>query len=338
MASPTLAYWSRAALCALPLLWSACGPKNGNAAPESSAASNRSTQATAELWNAFRGDLAWAEVEKQVACGARPAGSAALEKARTLIEQNLQTSGWQVERQVFDQPTPHGAKRMVNLIARFPAKTPALSKKKTPVEAAPEPGSRALVASHYDTKIFSTIVFVGANDGASSTGALVELARVLALDPELASRIDLVFFDGEEAVQQFSETDGLYGSRYFATHLRKSGQAAQYGFGIVWDMIGDKKLNITLPIDSPKPLARAVLDSAEALGVRSKFGLLDRALLDDHVPLQQIARIPALDIIDFDYSPWHTADDTLPQISAESLQTIGAVTLHHLCKTLRPAR
>jgi hypothetical protein len=226
---------------------------------------------------------------------------------------------------------------MVNLVARFPAKKGAVPAGKPGTEKPPVAGSRALIASHYDTKIFSTIVFVGANDGASSTGALLELARVLALDPDLASRVDLVFFDGEEAVQQFSETDGLYGSRHFASLLRDSGQAGQYGFGIVWDMIGDKNLNVTLPIDSPKTLARAVLDSAESLGVRAKFGLLDRALLDDHVPLQQIARIPALDIIDFDYSAWHTADDTLPQISAESLQTIGAVTLHYLCKTLHPA-
>jgi hypothetical protein len=257
-----------------------------------------------------------------------------LEKARRLIEASLESAGWSVERQTFDQPTPHGTKRMVNLVARFASASAKLSRSAPPSEGT----ARALVASHYDTKIFSTITFLGANDGASSTGALVELARVLALDPEMAARVDLVFFDGEEAVQQFSETDGLYGSRYFAASLRDSPPPVRYQFGIVWDMIGDKNLNVTLPIDSPKQLAREVLDSAQSLGVRDKFGLLDRALLDDHVPLQQIARIPTLDIIDFDYAAWHTADDTLQQLSAESLQTVGAVTLHHLCRVLRPAR
>jgi Zn-dependent M28 family amino/carboxypeptidase len=239
----------------------------------------------------------------------------------------LHECGWSVERQAFTQPTPHGPKQMVNLVARYPSPHSQSGGTRAP---------RALVASHYDTKIFSTILFLGANDGASSTGALVELGRTLALDPELASRVDLVFFDGEEAVQQFSETDGLYGSRYFATALRQNAESAPYQYGIVWDMIGDKDLRITLPLDSPKVLARQVLECAEALGVRAQFGMLDRALLDDHVPLQQIARIPCLDIIDFDYPAWHTADDTLQQLSAESLQTIGSVTLLHLCKTLRP--
>jgi glutaminyl-peptide cyclotransferase len=321
-AHPSKAALSAILFSALCLLESGCGAKNGTVDPQTS-----SPQTVTELWTAFRGDLAFAEVQKQVACGPRPSGSAAIEKARSIIDQSLRRHGWEVEHQGFDQPTPHGTKHMVNLVARFPSRNAKSSQ-------APEAGSRALIASHYDTKIFSTIAFVGANDGASSTGALLELARVLALDPALAQRVDLVFFDGEEAVQQFSESDGLYGSRYFAGALRESGRASQYGFGIVWDMIGDKNLNVTLPIDSPKQLTRDVLESAQALGVRASFGLLDRALLDDHVPLQQIARIPSLDIIDFDYPAWHTADDTLEQISPASLQTIGQVTLHYLCKTL----
>lgn len=325
-AHPSNAAFPAILLSILCFLGSGCGAKNGNAATDPAP-----PQPAAELWTAFRGDLAFAEVKKQVECGPRPAGSPALANARELIDHSLRRHGWEVEHQNFDQPTPHGTKRMVNLLARFPAragKTPQIT----------TAGSRALIASHYDTKVFSTITFLGANDGASSTGALLELARVLALNPDLAQRVDLVFFDGEEAVQQFSETDGLYGSRYFASALRESGQASQYGFGIVWDMIGDKNLNITLPIDSPKQLTRAVLESAQTLGVRSAFGLLDRALLDDHVPLQQIAHIPCLDIIDFDYPAWHTADDTLEQISPASLQTVGQVTLHYLYQTLAATR
>lgn len=334
--SPGTACRAALALCATSLLWSACTAQN----TPSNAGDNAgpTPHAVSELWTAFRGDRAFADVQRQVECGPRPAGSAALEKAREHIENSLRQSGWSIERQAFNQSTPHGLKGMVNIVARF--KLGAHRDPKAPPQ--PEPatpaGSRALVASHYDTKVFSTISFVGANDGASSTGALLELARVLALDPKLASRIDLVFFDGEEAVQQFSETDGLYGSRHFAGRLRDSGQNAQYRFAIVWDMIGDKNLNLTLPLDSPKELTREVLESARFLGVREKFGLLDRSLLDDHVPLQHVARIPTLDIIDFDYPAWHTADDTLHQISPESLQIVGSVTLHHLCTVLQPER
>jgi len=281
---------------------------------------------TAELWTEFNGALALQNVQQQVACGPRPAGSPTLAQAREHILATLSAAGWVAESQSFAAETPHGQIQMTNLIARFPAKK----------GQAPDPNSqKVLVASHYDTKKFTTIAFVGANDGASSTGALLELARVLALDPALAVQVELVFFDGEEALQQFTETDGLYGSRYYATHLRETGRNTHFKYGILWDMIGDKDLTVTLPLDSPKELTQGVLASAEALQSRQCFRIFDRPMLDDHVPLNQIARIPTLDVIDFEYTPWHTADDTLEQLSPASLQTIGAVTLHYLCQTLR---
>jgi glutaminyl-peptide cyclotransferase len=276
-----------------------------------------------EIWKEFDGVKAYGEAEKQVAFGPRPAGSKALAAAREHISAALQSHGWSVESQQFTAQTPHGAMAMTNLLARF---GPA-----SPVRAA---GQKAIIGSHYDTKAFSTISFVGANDGASSTGALLELARVLAMDPGLAAQTELVFFDGEEALQQFTETDGLYGSRHYAANLRDSGRAAQFKFALIWDMIGDRSLTITLPLDSPKELTQGVLSSAEALHKRSVFRIFDRPMLDDHVPLNLIARIPALDVIDFEYDAWHTADDTLSQVSAESLQTIGSITLHFLKKSL----
>ncbi len=286
----------------------------------------RSTrQVSTEIWKEFHGERAFEDVKNQVACGPRPAGSAALEKARGLIVAGLQTAGWKTEPQEFTAETPHGPVRMVNLLARFPAKP----------GQPPATAQKVIVASHYDTKIFSTISFVGANDGASSTGALLELARVLALAPDLATQVELVFFDGEEAVQQFSESDGLYGSRQYSSVLRESGRAAQFKYGILWDMIGDKDLTVTLPLDSPRELTAGLLASADALQSRPFFRVFDRPMLDDHVPLNQIAHIPSIDVIDFEYNAWHTADDTLEQLSPASLQTIGAVTLHYLSQTLR---
>jgi Zn-dependent M28 family amino/carboxypeptidase len=186
------------------------------------------------------------------------------------------------------------------------------------------------LCSHYDTKLFDTIRFVGANDGCSSTGLLLELARVLGQHPSLARTVELAFFDGEEAYENFSDTDGLYGSRYFARQLQGEG-AKQFRGGILFDMVGDGSLGITLPADSPPAMARDVFAAAEALKLRKYFSYLDRDLIDDHAPLNAI-RIPTIDIIDFDYPWWHTADDTMDKISAQSLQIVGSVALYYLAE------
>ena len=278
-----------------------------------------------EIWKEFAGDRAMEHVRQQVELGQRPAGSLELEKTRGLITKALEKAGWEVERQEFTDQTPRGPIKFTNLIGRFSADG---------VRPVPQNTQRAIVCSHFDTKKFSTIQFVGASDAGSSTGALLELARVLALDPALAAQVELVFFDGEEAIQQFTETDGLYGSRHYAKQLRESGRARQFQFGILWDMIGDKDLTITLPPDSPAEVAKNLLASAEALGLRQHFSYYNRSIWDDHVPLNQ-AGIPTIDVIDFDYLYWHTADDTLDKISSESMQKVGAVTLHKLRTALK---
>ncbi|MEO6785497.1 MAG: M28 family peptidase, partial [Chthoniobacteraceae bacterium] len=196
----------------------------------------------AKLWEQFSGEKAMREVERQVGFGPHPTGSAAIVQARDHIITTLKAHGWDVERQEFDlEPVPgKGSLHFVNIIARF---------SKSGRSPAPRDTQRAIIGSHYDTKRMSGIRFVGANDGGSSTGALLEMARVLALAPDLAARVELVFFDGEEAVEQFgpAETgpDGLVGSRHYAHVLRESGRAAQFRFAIVWDMIGDADLDVT---------------------------------------------------------------------------------------------
>ncbi len=279
----------------------------------------------AEIWKEFSGDKAFQHVKRLTEFGPRPIGSETLEATRKYLIQNLESAGWRVERQIFTDQTPRGKFEFVNLIARFSGKNGGAASTTT---------QEAIVASHYDTKIFDTIRFVGASDGASSTGALLELARVLALDPGMAQRVELVLFDGEEAVSQFTETDGLYGSRYYARNLRETKRNAQFKFGILWDMIGDKDLTITLSPDSPPELARAILEASETLGIRKHFSYLNRPIWDDHVPLN-MAHIPTIDLIDFDYPYWHTADDTLDKLSPESLQKVGAVTLFYLRKALQ---
>ncbi len=277
-----------------------------------------------ELWREFSGARAFAHVEKLVALGPRPSGSRALEQARQFLEIELADSGWIVEREVFREETPRGSIEFVNLIARFGG------------ASAKDP--RAIVSTHYDTKYFEKIIFVGANDGGSGTGALLELARVLALRPDFARRFELVFFDGEEAAVNFSpfdgldavpRIDGLHGSRHYARTLRDSGRAKQFRVGVLWDMIGDRDLGITIPSDSPPKLTRGIFASADALNLRANFHLLNTPMLDDHVPLNR-AGIPTIDLIDFDFPPWHTAGDTMETIAPGSLEVVGRVTLHYL--------
>src|SRR5437870_8189165 len=217
------------------------------------------------LWENFSGEKAFAHVQHLVDLGPRPAGSEALEKSRLYIIEQLRSSGWTVTHSEFSDQTPRGKMTFVNLIARF-----GTSEKNEPAQF--------LLCSHYDTKTFDTIRFVGANDGGSSTGLLIEMARVLAINPALAAKVELVFFDGEEAFENFTATDGLYGSRHFASELREL--AKNFRGGILFDMIGDKSLQVTLSPDTPADLARNIFAAAEALGQRAHFTYFGGGITD----------------------------------------------------------
>lgn len=286
----------------LVLLLVSCRPAESPDAPEQ------------KLWREFSGEKAFAHVQRLVDFGPRPPGSDAIEKSRVYIEDQLRLAGWKVERQEFTEQTPQGSVRFVNLIARL-----AAAQKVEPL---------FLLCSHYDTKTFHDNNFVGANDGGSSTGLLLELARVLGQHPRLAGKVELVFFDGEEAYENFSATDGLYGSRHFAHQLEGKG-AKQFRGGILFDMVGDRSLNITLPPNSPAEMAHDIFASAEALNLRRHFTYFDFEITDDHTPLNAIG-IPTIDLIDFDFAAWHTPGDTMDKISAESLQVVGTVAAYYL--------
>ncbi|HEV3410241.1 MAG TPA: M28 family peptidase [Chthoniobacterales bacterium] len=264
----------------------------------------------------FSGENALRHVQALVDCGPRPPGSPELECARNYITAQLEGFGWRVERQAFTEQTPRGPVNFVNLIATFRSDGNM-------------PPPSFLLGSHYDTKLFDSVRFEGANDGGSSNGLLIELARVFAARPELAAKLQLVFFDGEEAYVNFTETDGLYGSRYFARQLAAEKKAQQFRGGIVFDMVGDKSLIITLPPDSPAAMARGLFAAAEALKVRQHFTYFSAPILDDHTPLNEIG-IPTIDVIDFAYPAWHTPADTMDKISAESLAIVGSVAVRYL--------
>ena len=266
-----------------------------------------------QIWTEFSGEKALDHVQKLVDLGPRPPGSDAIVRARAYIEEQLESSGWKVAEQAFSDQTPRGEIKFVNLIATF--------------GAAAKPSF--ILFSHYDTKIFDSFRFVGANDGGSSTGLLLEMARVLALEPRLAQKIELVFFDGEEAIENFSDTDGIYGSRHFAQELVRTRLVKSFRGGLLFDMVGDRSLDITLPPNSASKITADIFKSADALKLRSYFTYFDQDITDDHTPLNAIG-IPVVDLIDFHYPPWHTADDTIDKLSGQSLQIVGSVAAYYL--------
>ncbi|MCF7853515.1 MAG: Zn-dependent exopeptidase M28, partial [Candidatus Pacebacteria bacterium] len=139
------------------------------------------------------------------------------------------------------------------------------------------------------------------------------------------------FFDGEECVDTYGPRDGLHGSRHYAETIRREDLVRHYLAVIVLDMIGDRDLSVTIPMDTPCPLATALFQIAEEHRVREAFGYFPRgSILDDHRPFQELG-IPSIDIIDFQFGPgnsyWHTGEDTMDKLSAASLEIVGNVAL-----------
>ena len=260
----------------------------------------------------FDADAAWRDVERLVALGPRPAGSAALARARQYIAGELTRAGVQVRLGPFAARTPDGPVKMCNIVAVLPGRRSDV----------------IMLAGHYDTKLFTDFRFVGANDGGSSAALRLELGRRLA-GARREFTYWVVFFDGEEARREWSATDGTYGSRYLAAELRRSGEIRRLRGLILLDMVGDAKLDIRRESYSTPWLTDIVWSSARHLGYAAYFRSDSVAVEDDHLPFLR-AGVPAVDVIDIDYPPWHTAGDTLDQISPKSLQIVGDVILHSL--------
>jgi hypothetical protein len=287
----------------------------------------------AKMTTAFDGERAFNHVKTQVEFGPRPAGSAAIEKAREHIVRELNSYGLKTTLEEFTETTPRGKVKFKNIIAELPGERPDV----------------IILASHYDTKPFKEFTFVGANDGGSSTGALLEIARVMASESQSGGQKRkftywFVFFDGEEAFcREWSECldgkDNTYGSRRMVNRLKKERQLDRVKAMILLDMIGDKDLTIPREESSSQWLVEAIWGTAQQLGHKKEFPSRPFSVGDDdHMPFLR-AGVPAVDIIDFEYGSapqendyWHTEEDTLDKISARSLKIIGDVALLSLPK------
>ena len=273
------------------------------------------------LWGQSRplsGDRAFSHVERLVSFGPRPPASPGIKKAQQYITDVLRRLSLEVEHQNFLASTPNGNLPMKNIMGRSQV----------------EKGKVVILASHYDTHLMTNGVFVGANDGGSSVGLLLELARVLSRR-ELSFSLWFVFFDGEEAQRAWSRTDSLYGSRYFVERLRARGQTGRIKAMILMDMVGDKDLVLENDLNSTPWLMGLVRDSATELGFGKHLSGNPMTVQDDHIPFTEVG-IPAVDLIDFKFGPnnryWHTPQDTLDKVSPRSMERVGQIVLRTLDK------
>lgn len=262
----------------------------------------------------FDGARAWRDLERIVGFGPRPSGSAALERTRRYLGEELRKVGLGVRRQSFVADTPLGPVAMTNVIVEIPGRRPDV----------------ILLGGHYDTKHYPRVRFVGANDGGSSTALLLELARSLAGSrPE--HTVWIVFFDGEEERSPESNRGALHGSRHMVRELARTGHLDRLRAVVVVDMIGDRDLDIRRDANSAPWLNAVLWSTARRLGYQRHF--LDEAVAieDDHIPFLR-AGIPAALLIDYTYGSadggpgfWHTPEDTLDKLSSRSLQIVGDV-------------
>jgi len=246
-----------------------------------------------------------------VAFGRRAPGSPGQKKQQAYLRAALKND--QFEEDTFSDNTPAGKMQFTNFIAKFPGTTDQI----------------IVLASHYDTA-YPFKELVGANDGGSSTATLLAIADALRGKKLTGPSVWLVFFDGEEAIEEWTATDSLYGSRHLAAKWGQDGTLRKVRAFLLLDMIGDRDLNIDRESNSTAWLSDMIGESAKSLNHSAHFFARTISTLDDHTPFLK-AGVAAVDLIDFDYGYgnafWHTKDDTIDKVSAESMQIVGDVVL-----------
>jgi glutaminyl-peptide cyclotransferase len=259
----------------------------------------------------FSGERAMQYTREIVAMGPRMVGSSGHRKLEAYLRAHLAKD--QIEEDSFSASTPAGTFAMKNIIAKFPGTKDGI----------------IVVGSHYDT-CYPLKNFVGANDGGSTTGLLLELANHLRGAKREGYTVWLVWFDGEEAIQQWTADDSLYGSKHLAAKWKADGTAAKIKAFLLADMIGDRDLDIQRDTNSTPWLLDVVGQAAAKLNYGSHFFEQQIAVEDDHLPFARIG-VPVADIIDLNYGYnnvfHHTPEDTIDKVSAKSLGISGSVIL-----------
>jgi glutaminyl-peptide cyclotransferase len=304
----------------------ACGGSSQPSAASSNSAANTSSAANqsappkpaeaappADQTGGFDGAKAYDHVAKLVSFGPRPPASEGIRRSQDYIISQLKSFGCEVDQDDFHASTPKGDVAMKNIIAKAPGTGQGI----------------ILLLTHYDT-LSSVQDFVGAEDSASSTGMMLEMARQLC-GKKGPNSVWIAFLDGEEAFLDWNQNnDHTYGSRELAARMALSGDLKRVKAVILADMIGQYNLSIQRQSDSPKWLNDLVWKTAARLGYKDVFVSQETQTSDDHDPFLERG-VPALDIIDLnDYISagyWHTTQDTLDKVSPRSVAMVGYVIL-----------
>jgi glutaminyl-peptide cyclotransferase len=260
----------------------------------------------------FDGAQAYDYVAKLVAFGPRPPATDAIHRTQDYIRAQLKSFGCAVDEDDFHSQTPIGQVEMRNIIAKIPGDGPGI----------------ILLLTHYDTARIEN--FLGADDGGSSTGLMIEMARLLCGGKPQPNAVWIAFLDGEEAQVSWSDTDSVYGSRELAARLAVSGELKRVRAAILADMIGQANLRIPRESASTKWLTDLVWDTAARLGYQDVFVSAQSNIDDDHIPFLHRG-VSAVDIIEYEgyvnLGYWHTPEDTLDKVSPRSLAITGHVIL-----------
>jgi glutaminyl-peptide cyclotransferase len=262
-----------------------------------------------EKTGGFDGKRAFAHVAKQVSFGPHPSGSPAIAKVQDYLMAELKSYGCFVETDSFGADTPIGRLNMKNILVKIPGEKPGV----------------ILLGTHYDTLLMDN--FVGADDAGSSTAVMLELARLLC--PQKGKyAIWIAFFDGEEAMKHWSETDSRYGSRQMAARFSSDGDIKKIKAFLLADIVGGRKAQFLRESDSTPALVDLVWSTAAKLGYSAIFLNGSTAAQDDHDSFLK-RRVPSVDVIgDFvNNGYWHTPQDSLDKISAKTLAIVGHVFL-----------
>jgi glutaminyl-peptide cyclotransferase len=311
----------------MPLLFAACPKEEPPPRPRANAstATRPVIPPSPTVVAAFNGERAMDHVRKQIDFGPRPPDTQQLAKTRAYITNELKSYGLTVSVDEFNVTTPQGEKKMANIVAEIPGETKSL----------------ILIASHYDTKFYKDMYFVGANDPAASVATLLEIGRVLGGRKEkLKTTFRLVFFDGEEAFcEGWSDCgdgenpDNTYGSRHYVSQLRAKNELEHAKAMILLDMMGYKKLELGRDSLSTKWLQDIIWQTGRELGHDKVFVDREEGVGgDDHEPFLR-AGIDSVDLIQLNsYPHWHKADDTADKVSAQSMKIVGDTILASLPK------
>jgi len=301
-----------------------------DAAPGATAAAATSRMRLADI--PFNGQRAFEYLEALCALGPRPSGSPGMQAQRELLSAHFQKLGGTVGLQPFRvrHPETGAPVSMANMI----------------VEWHPDRRERIMLCAHYDTRPYPDRdprdprgTFLGANDGGSGTALLMELAQQMAALPGRLG-VDFVLFDGEEFIFEDGRDRYFLGSEFFANDYTEKRHAHRYRASVLFDLVADAQLQIypdrySLSWEDTRPLVEQIWNVAKRLGV-SEFSIARRyEVLDDHIKLHEIAKIPSCDIIDFNYPYWHTQDDRPEHCSALSLAKVGWVVQEWLKQAVR---